>query len=96
MSRAPNVALLPFSPVGWDNQCGQLLPENSNQCGHPEVPTGTLTQPLWQHPPPRPFSGLLGPRRRISPVWAGDTKGGSPAQRTPHGSTGARTVQSIL
>jgi hypothetical protein len=34
-----------------DKPCPQFPPENPNQCVHPEVPTGALTEPLWQPPP---------------------------------------------
>ena len=34
-----------FSPVAWDKQYGQLPPENRNQFVHPQVTTGTLTEP---------------------------------------------------
>ena len=37
-------------PAAEDTQCTQFPPENPDQCVHPEVPTGRLTQPLWQPP----------------------------------------------
>ena len=49
------------SPVAWDKQCKQPVPDNPNRCVCLEAPTGTLTQPFWQPPtPPAPpkFLGL--------------------------------------
>ena len=42
--------LTSISPVAWDTQCKQFVSQSSNQCVHPEVPTGTLSPPL----PPSP------------------------------------------
>ena len=42
-----------FPPVVWDKQCQECVPESSSQGVRPEVPTGTLTQPL-RHPSPPP------------------------------------------
>ena len=42
-------------PPSVGTQCRQVPSENSKQCIHPEVPTGTLTQPLWQAPSPPPL-----------------------------------------
>ena len=35
-------------------------PQLSNQCGHPELPLDTLTQPLWRPPPPPPTHRIHG------------------------------------
>ena len=35
-----------------DKQRVQCPPESPNRCAHPEAPTGTHTEPLWQPPPP--------------------------------------------
>ena len=40
------------SAVAWGKRCKQFIPETSNRCVHPEVPTGSLTEPLWPSPPP--------------------------------------------
>ena len=39
-----------FPPGVWDKQCTLFIPENPNQCLHPEVLSATLTQPLWETP----------------------------------------------
>ena len=36
--------------MAWNKQRRQFISKNSNQCIHPELLTGTLTQPLWQTP----------------------------------------------
>ena len=37
-----------FPRVTWNKQRKQLISKSPNQGVHPEVPTGTLTGPLWQ------------------------------------------------
>ena len=39
-----------FSPSAVDKQCTEYVSKSRTRCKPPEVPTGTLTQPLWQPP----------------------------------------------
>ena len=40
---------VPLTPTKWGELC---IPEHPNRCVHPEVPTGTRSQPLCPPPPP--------------------------------------------
>ena len=50
----------PF-PSGWGQQSRHFHSKSSDQCVHPEVPSGVSTPPLWQPPapPPPPFSVVV-------------------------------------
>ena len=66
-------------PPPNDKQCRQFPPENPTQCGHPKVPTGTLTEPSWQ-PPPNNRTSRFDRRPQPTP----NQHEGFPDQTKPH------------
>ena len=65
----PTVSYQKYSSTqAWDKQCKQFISENSNQCVHPEVPTGTLTKRFTATPrPPTPTPHVVHPVDPLDP-----------------------------
>ena len=73
-----------FPPPSGDRQCGPFPPQNLNNFAHREVPTGTLTEPLWPSPPQKKTRHCARVvLRGTLPMWGGYVQGRTPAPPPP-------------